>query len=403
MKKALGMLLSALLLVFGCLPVFAASPVHAPEVTLFSRERTASDDTFTFSFSCEEALTYEENRALLYASLSRTFSDAELSLTDSAWVLYPVRLLTEAGRNGQWVSVRLTSPADGSLTLSLTRDILPALKKGGLYTHDAFDYRLRFSVVAETDVSLLPLSDETEAGPYTCPETAAIDFVVPEGTLNPNTAFPFLPYGDLTLLSPTHPGCVFGGWKIDGTYVDTIPGNTMDLTVEGVFTPRTFAISYVLTTRPGPFVYVNNQENPRAYVYGSGERIYSLVAPSGYVFAGWYRDAAFSGKPLLSVPKETVGDLVLYARWLTEEEYENELASRGHWGDLDADGEITASDARLCLRAAVGLETLSGYMAARADFDNKGHLTAGDARTVLRLAVGLDALPDVLRRAGRIE
>ena len=61
-------------------------------------------------------------------------------------------------------------------------------------------------------------------------------------------------------------------------------------------------------------------------------------------------------------------------------------------GDVDGDGNITAGDARLALRAAVGLETYAPgsreYLAADVDLSNS--LTAADARLILRKAVGLD-------------
>lgn len=55
-------------------------------------------------------------------------------------------------------------------------------------------------------------------------------------------------------------------------------------------------------------------------------------------------------------------------------------------GDVDYDGKITAGDARLVLRAAVGLEELAKYSA---DVDGDGKITASDARIVLRKSVGL--------------
>ena len=62
-------------------------------------------------------------------------------------------------------------------------------------------------------------------------------------------------------------------------------------------------------------------------------------------------------------------------------------------GDVDGDGSVTASDARLALRVSVGLETYgsadSVYQAA--DVDRDGTVTAADARIILRLAVGLSA------------
>ncbi len=404
MKKSLSLLLTVLLLCLCLAPVSGAGVFGTPKLTLADRRQTQGDDVFTFTFTCADALDYEENRTLLYAALRREFTDAEIALTDSAWVLYPVRILAEAVRGDTAVSVKTVSVADGEMTLSLTRDILPALRKYGAYTHESFLYTLRFSVVAETEDALAPMSGEVDFGPYACPETASIVYKAPVGTENPNTPFPYLPYGDLALASPTHPGATFGGWKTeDGAYIETIPANTMDLTLEAVFLPRTFRISYVLTTREGRFVYVNNQDNPRQYVYGDGPALYALNAPSGFVFAGWYLSPAFLGEPLMKIDEYAVGDLVLYARWMTTDEYEQELTRKAHWGDLDSDGKVTAADARTALRAAVGLETLPALIVRRADFDEKGHLAAADARTLLRVAVGLDSMPDVLRRYGRVE
>ena len=63
-------------------------------------------------------------------------------------------------------------------------------------------------------------------------------------------------------------------------------------------------------------------------------------------------------------------------------------------GDLDSDGTVTASDARLTLRASVGLEGSSAEWFTdagnvKSDKDGK-KLTASDARLILRAAVGLE-------------
>ena len=62
-------------------------------------------------------------------------------------------------------------------------------------------------------------------------------------------------------------------------------------------------------------------------------------------------------------------------------------------GDVDEDGEITAADARLTLRAAVLLDPITPYSrtyyAANVDLD--GAVTAGDARHILRAATGLES------------
>ena len=63
-------------------------------------------------------------------------------------------------------------------------------------------------------------------------------------------------------------------------------------------------------------------------------------------------------------------------------------------GDVSGDGEVTAEDARLALRAAVGLEDFAAGSAEflAADASRDGEITAEDARLILRAAVGLETL-----------
>lgn len=56
-------------------------------------------------------------------------------------------------------------------------------------------------------------------------------------------------------------------------------------------------------------------------------------------------------------------------------------------GDADGDGKVTAFDARLILRAAVGLEKLD---TAKGDVDGDGKITSEDSRKALRIATGLE-------------
>ncbi len=61
-------------------------------------------------------------------------------------------------------------------------------------------------------------------------------------------------------------------------------------------------------------------------------------------------------------------------------------------GDVDNDGALTSSDARLALRAAVKLETLTDEQLKAADADKDSEITSSDARLILRAAVGLETL-----------
>lgn len=67
-------------------------------------------------------------------------------------------------------------------------------------------------------------------------------------------------------------------------------------------------------------------------------------------------------------------------------------------GDVNSDGKVTAADARLALRASVGLETIKEddekYKAA--DINGKG-ISASDARLILRMSVGLEEQKDLLK------
>ena len=59
-------------------------------------------------------------------------------------------------------------------------------------------------------------------------------------------------------------------------------------------------------------------------------------------------------------------------------------------GDVDGSGDISVSDARLALRAAVKLDTLTGADFTSADVDFSGDISVSDARLILRAAVKLD-------------
>ena len=66
-------------------------------------------------------------------------------------------------------------------------------------------------------------------------------------------------------------------------------------------------------------------------------------------------------------------------------------------GDVDSDGTISVSDARLALRAAVKLETFTGAEFIAANVDFKDDISVSDARLVLRAAVKLDNPRDWLK------
>ena len=58
-------------------------------------------------------------------------------------------------------------------------------------------------------------------------------------------------------------------------------------------------------------------------------------------------------------------------------------------GDADGDGQVTAKDARLVLRASAKLENLSDEAAALCDLNGDGSFTAAEARSILRFSAHL--------------
>ncbi len=61
--------------------------------------------------------------------------------------------------------------------------------------------------------------------------------------------------------------------------------------------------------------------------------------------------------------------------------------------DVNADGKVSADDARLVLRASVGLETLPAYALRTATFGAEHEITSFTARWLLRASVGLENIP----------
>lgn len=59
-------------------------------------------------------------------------------------------------------------------------------------------------------------------------------------------------------------------------------------------------------------------------------------------------------------------------------------------GDVDMDRKISAADARIAIRAAVGLAQLNTFQSALADVDEDGSVKSADARKILRASVALE-------------
>lgn len=70
-------------------------------------------------------------------------------------------------------------------------------------------------------------------------------------------------------------------------------------------------------------------------------------------------------------------------------------ASAAYYGDVDGSGKVTASDARIILRVAAKMDTISDDKVIFADANRDGRITAADARTVLRMAAKLEDFVEI--------
>ena len=59
-------------------------------------------------------------------------------------------------------------------------------------------------------------------------------------------------------------------------------------------------------------------------------------------------------------------------------------------GDVNGDGNVQTSDARLALRGAAGIDILEGDAIIAADVNEDGNVQTSDARVILRVAAGLE-------------
>ena len=98
-------------------------------------------------------------------------------------------------------------------------------------------------------------------------------------------------------------------------------------------------------------------------------------------------DASLFGKKINVAVIDLVDDLLT---GLFEEGYQLPVAAMP--GDVDGSSKVDATDARITLRAAVGLEKLDATQTKSADVDKSGKVDATDARLILRAAVGLEKL-----------
>ena len=394
-------------MIFAFIPVGFTATI-TPEDLKVTEEKGENDIIYTLSYSCTDAYYYEKARQETYSKLiARGLSDSEIEKSSYSVFLYPLELLVNAETGGKACTVKTFSLDGEKITLSLFDDILPAVVKEADYSglYDGFSFTFTLSLVLNmngvygTSAGFGSVSSQS----FSVPATSYIEYDTPEGTsLNSNPVFYFYPVqNDIILDLPERTGYTFTGFTDEnGKAVGKVSKEARYTKLTLGWKVKSFQLRFVLTTRSGYDFIRCKTNNPSSFTCDTDVLLKDATAPSGWVFAGWYYESDFSGEAVTEIKKGTVKDIVLYAKWLTEDEYTEKRISDGKWGDINSDGKITSADARIALRSSVGLEKLSEDIIKRADFMKNGIISSSTARILLRVAVGLDTMKDILTQYG---
>lgn len=405
-KKLSAIVTASVLFVALMLPVLSAE--HMPVAKYTGERRTDGDVIYEFETSADSYILEMEStrRATLAELTKKGYSGADIPHAIRYPLELTVKCVSENGDIGYAANVPVTADR---LEASLIDDIMPsfvgtdgdisdALLNGFsfslsvCYTH--FDGTRRYEIEE--------YGESAETGGFFAPEMFYIGYVLPKDASNGvgNISFGYAPLtSPVKLSAPSKSGCTFTGWTDEaGEYVGTVNAGTKKLILKSNWDDRSYSVKYVLTTASGyNFMRVDNTANPVLYYPSEGAALVSPVVPKGWRFLGWTdRD----GVQVTEIPKGTIGDVVVYAYWLSEDDYIDKLISDAHWCDVNDDGKITVSDARDVLRAAVGIEALPSKMIKRVDFAGQGRADVSQARFVLRVAVGIDTVRDILEYYG---
>ncbi|MBQ6018534.1 MAG: InlB B-repeat-containing protein, partial [Clostridia bacterium] len=199
-------------------------------------------------------------------------------------------------------------------------------------------------------------------------------------------------YGDTVELQPlTLAGYDFGGWFADAKFKKAADGvsaaDTGDKTFYAKWTAIEYKIDYRL--RDGDEDHFKANENPAVRTVEDEIALKPLIpSDEGYEFLGWYDNVNFDGKPVEKLEKGITGDITLFAKC------EKIAANDRKLGDVNNDGRVNSTDARLALRAAARIEALADEDFPYADVDFDGKIKSSDARKILRAAARIEALPE---------
>ncbi len=200
------------------------------------------------------------------------------------------------------------NPAVYNITSDIT---LSAATKAG-YTFKGWYTAANFA--PETAITKLPLTGVLEdiniyarfINQY------SITYNLLNGTNNELNLTNFTEEDSVLFYAPSKTGYTFGGWYLEDTFTTVVTqiavGTTSNLTLYAKWNAINYNINYNLNG--GTQV----PQNPVSYII---EDALAFTAPTrnGYTFSGWFNNVALSGTAITNLPKGTINDIQLYAKW----------------------------------------------------------------------------------------
>lgn len=169
--------------------------------------------------------------------------------------------------------------------------------------------------------------------------------------------------------------------EIDGMPVSAIGSNfvTYNDYVKNAVVPSS-------VTDIGAYAFYNCPNLKDVYIFSDSAEI-----DSGAI--GWVNGSVFDkGITIHGAKGSTAEKYAAEKGMFFHECSEYHKAEEFSLADVNGDGDITASDARLALRAAAKIETLTPAQFSAADIIRNSAVNAADARIILRIAAKLDSV-----------
>ena len=129
----------------------------------------------------------------------------------------------------------------------------------------------------------------------------------------------------VNLITPERAGYIFSGWYYNGSKIES---GVWEYDCDVTLTARWEAINYSITYHTDGGTLLDNYLETFTVL---SDLPYTLPIPikQGFNFVGWYETADFSGEPIIEIPKDSLRNYTLYAKYTDEQLLEFELSFDG--------------------------------------------------------------------------